>query len=94
MSHGPTFEPDWASAPGETILDFLDERGMTPDAAGLTSELIRGETRIDATLARRLTEVLGGSEQFWLNRDRQYVEDCERLGKKPGAQDAMPEETP
>ena len=81
------FLPDWVSAPGETITDFLDERGLSVDAFTFVAsprDLIHGKTRIDAEIARRLTEVLGGSEQFWLNRDQQYVEDCERLGMKPG----------
>ena len=91
------FQPDWVSAPGDTIREILDQHGWDVDALAAwldcTTEhvesLIRGSARIDEELARRLTRVLGaGSEQFWLNRDRQYVEDCRRLGRTPGESDA------
>jgi len=92
------FIPDWVTAPGDTIQDILDQHGWTVDDLtawlACTPErahgLMRGSVRINKEFARRLTKVLGaGTEQFWLNRDRQYVEDCERLGMKPGG--AIPE---
>lgn len=91
------FQPDWVSAPGETIKDVLNQHGWTIKELAFWLEctleqaggLMRGSVRIDGQLAERLTKVLGaGSRQFWLNRDRQYVEDCERLGKTPGSSDA------
>lgn len=89
------FEPDWVSAPGDTIRELLDERGWCimaladrlPRRPDFTAGLMAGTERIDQALAARLAEVLGGSEQFWINRDRQYVDDCARLGRKLGDSD-------
>lgn len=86
------FQPDWASAPGETIEELLENRGLsatdfatfldrTPD---FVAGLLVGAERIDAGLASALAKVFSVSAQFWLNRDAHYVDDCKRLGLTPG----------
>lgn len=81
------FCPDWASAPGDTILDILKERdlsvsefgrrmGHTPEA---TRNLLHGRAMITIGTARRLEQVLGASVEFWMSRDFQYRQDVERL---------------
>jgi hypothetical protein len=41
--------------------------------------LIRGNVEIDVATARRLSEVLGTSERFWINREQQYRTAMTRL---------------
>lgn len=86
------FEPDWASPPGDTIVDILEEKNILcedfADSMGLnmeeTTRLINGDMRINSDIANKLSKVLGSSPGFWENRDRLFVEDlvriCRRLG--------------
>lgn len=86
MSRNRSFRPEWVSAPGETIADILAERGLSIEdlrrGTDLTLEEVDGlmEGRISVTLsmARRLTDILGGSHEFWMSRDYQYREDISR----------------
>jgi plasmid maintenance system antidote protein VapI len=63
--HGGKFMPDWASAPGETIRDILDERNWTIEFFSLlmgltlaeTGQLLAGELRIDEPMAAKLDHV-------------------------------------
>ena len=87
MPNTQAFRPNWASAPGDTIVDVLKQRdlsviefaqrmGQTPEDA---VELIQGRTAITIAVARQLERVLGGSVEFWMSRDFQYREDAARL---------------
>lgn len=81
------FAPNWVSAPGETIADFLEERNLSrsdfADRIGWTTERTNdffvGRERITDAVAQQLVMVLGASVGFWLNRDHQYLEDSARL---------------
>ena len=90
MAKRNDFRPDWASAPGDTIADILEERdislaefaqrmGRTPDDA---SGLLNGRARITIEVARELEAVLGASAAFWTNREYQYREDLARLERR------------
>lgn len=87
MTKTQSFEPDWASAPGETVGDILRERGLSASELADRLEkpveqieaLLEGRTSFTIELARRLEEVLGGSVEFWMARDYQYREDVARL---------------
>jgi HTH-type transcriptional regulator/antitoxin HigA len=74
------FNPDWASPPGDTIADILEEccysqqefaqrMGYTPKHA---HELLRSRAPISPETARKLELVLGATADFWLARDNQY----------------------
>lgn len=86
------FLPDWVSAPGETIRDLLDTRGMSVmtfacrmnQKFAYTLRVLSGEIRIDEGMAEQLERVIGGTKAFWLSRDQRYVSDCKRLGETPG----------
>ena len=76
------FNPNWCSAPGDTIKDILEERG-TPVfefARGIhlpldkTELLLAGDYEIDVWLAGTLSAYFGNSMQFWINRERIYRE--------------------
>src|SRR5882672_7393229 len=87
MASTQAFRPDWASAPGDTIADLLEERalsmvefaqriGHTPEEA---RDLLHGRAAITIAVARELERVLGASVEFWMSRDFQYREDTARL---------------
>jgi len=91
MPRSIDFSPSWTSAPGETLVDLLDEKGLSLDefssAIGKSSsyiqKLIDGQTSIDAQIAEKLAAYLGASVSFWLNRETQYRCDIERLEESP-----------
>jgi HTH-type transcriptional regulator/antitoxin HigA len=82
-----TFQPAWASPPGDTIMEILADRGLSLDdladqiGASLweVQRLSKGLVRIDHDIAERLEDALGPSKQFWVNRERQYRLDSARL---------------
>jgi HTH-type transcriptional regulator / antitoxin HigA len=85
MSAAETFNPDWASPPGETIGDVLRERNISIDdfaekmqkSHQETVELLRGQSPITLGIARQLEKILGASVEFWMSREFRYRE---RLG--------------
>lgn len=87
MTRSDEFCPNWASAPGETIVDALRERGMPLQSfaelmecsSDEVHELIQGRTRITISIARRLSHVLGASLEFWMARDFYFREDARRI---------------
>lgn len=87
MNNTSQFRPNWASAPGDTIIDILEERrvsidsfataiGQSPDQA---KALLEGRSTVTIKLARNLATFLGASVEFWISRDHQYREDIHRL---------------
>ena len=87
MTTSAEFQPDWASAPGETIRDVLLEREISEATFGSLMDLSTEETRdlllggstITIAIARRLARALGGSVEFWMARDFQYRENGSRV---------------
>jgi HTH-type transcriptional regulator / antitoxin HigA len=81
------FCPNWASAPGDTIADLLEERGWSiSEFAGRLGEtndqarqLLQGRATITVGTARKLEKVLGGTAEFWMARDFQFREDVDRI---------------
>lgn len=77
-----SFEPRWASVPGDSIQAILRQRGWTvddlSDRLGIgdppTRRLLTGESEITEAVATLLAQHLGGSQRFWLSRERQYRE--------------------
>jgi HTH-type transcriptional regulator / antitoxin HigA len=85
--NGKSFEPDWLSAPGGTILDVLEERGLSSkELANLlgyslerAERLITGKEAITRDVAALLAERVGGSKNFWLSRESNYRNEVARL---------------
>ena len=75
-----TFLPDWASPPGETILDLMNEKAWTQvelaQKLGYTLKqlklMIEGKVSLTEDTALRLEQVLGSTVNFWLNREIKY----------------------
>lgn len=70
------------SPPGDTMLDILEERGLTTkdfakrmgNKHDFIIDLITARQPINYAIALNLSEVLGSNPQFWLERERQYRE--------------------
>ncbi|EHK9184857.1 ImmA/IrrE family metallo-endopeptidase [Vibrio vulnificus] len=90
MIHTNDFSPDWISPPGETIVELLDESGLSIEdlsrKIGLSSQksqrLLDGELSICQSLASRLESTFKVSSKFWLSRDSQYQAFKQRLEAK------------
>ena len=89
MNRDDAFLPDWASAPGDTIADILDERDISVDSfAELMdwrrediSDLLQGRATITISTARQLSRVLGASLEFWMSRDYHFRRNVARLNQ-------------
>ena len=85
------FQPVWASAPGETIADILEEQNISRDtfAARIgfntteTKHLLDGRLKLTDEIAQRLEVALGVPATFWIKRESQYTEDATRLQRAP-----------
>lgn len=76
------YRPDYVSPPGETLLEALEERGMTQaqlaERAGrpkkTINEIVKGKAAITPDTAIQLERVLGIPASFWNRREQQYRE--------------------
>jgi len=83
------FKPNWASAPGNTINEILVHKNIpiskfTKEMGrdlNYVEELLNGKISINKKIASQLKQVLGASEEFWINRERQYRESLNRIGE-------------
>ncbi len=74
------FRPDYASPPGETIADMLDDRDMTQAELARrlgvsvkhVNQIINGAATVSAELALGLEKVLGATAAFWSTREALY----------------------
>lgn len=81
------FSPRWASPPGDTVRDVLDEQGVSVEQfasmIGLTRSavdaLLESSEPISIELARRLADSIGSTVEFWVTRDCQYRDDLARV---------------
>lgn len=81
------FRPDYASPPGETLLDILESIGMTQAELArrmgrpkkTINEIIQGKAAITPETALQLELTLGTPASFWNNREQQYQETLARL---------------
>jgi HTH-type transcriptional regulator/antitoxin HigA len=80
------YTPDYVSPPGETLLEVIEDRGMTQaelaDRTGrprkTISEIINGKAIITPETALQLERVLGIPARFWLDREQHYRESLAR----------------
>lgn len=95
MPKANDFVGDWYSVPGATIGQLLNERQLSvtrfAKKAGRSEpfvrELLTGTAEIDESVAESLARLLGGSVEFWLNRESQYRQDVERFEERLSEQD-------
>jgi addiction module HigA family antidote len=100
-NEGPMpFEPDWYSAPGDTIKDCLRERDLSVAKFAwlmklpypMVKNLIDGKEKITPEIAVKLTNVLGSTFAFWMRRDDQYMQAYIRKENKSPWERITPEE--
>lgn len=80
------FKPNWTMPPGQTLRLELIEREETAQAFAKRSGLepdwlalfFRGQTELTQAHAKTLANVMGISEELWLNMERDYREGLER----------------
>lgn len=82
------FNPNWASPPGDTIKEILEERewceywfaiAMGYDKKFM-EDLYKGVTPLTLEIANKLEKILGSSTEFWLKREEHFRESVKRLG--------------
>lgn len=87
MTSSHSFQPNWASPPGATLLDILEERNISRSefarclgyTTSFVNSLISGYVPINAQVAKKLASCLDTPEAFWINREIQYCEDATRI---------------
>ena len=98
------YRPDYVSPPGATLLDILEERGMTQNELAkrvgrtpkLINEIVKGKAAITEETALQLERALGVPASFWNNRERAYrqnlaqVREREKLGDQISWLDRFP----
>jgi HTH-type transcriptional regulator / antitoxin HigA len=84
------YDPDYASPPGETLQEALEERGMSQaefsDLTGLSkktiSNIIKGIDGISSDAAMEFEKVLDIPARFWLALEKNYRERLIRIAGK------------
>lgn len=87
------FNPDRVSPPGDTIIDLMDEHGLTGEELskkiGLSAlkgeQLLQGGIHLDENLAHRLEQIFEVSKAFWLNREgvyRKYIDQINQVNQE------------
>lgn len=80
------WQPDWAVAPGEVLLEAIQERGMSQSELArrmgrptkTINEIINGKTAITPETAIQLELTLGITARFWNNLETTYREHLAR----------------
>jgi addiction module HigA family antidote len=86
------FRPNYASPPGETLLETIAAHGMgraeLAERIGVPNKvlnkIITGKAAINTETSLQLERVLSVPASFWSNLERNYRDACIRLGKKTG----------
>ena len=81
------FRPLYAVPPGDTLEEFLIDRGMTQTELArrmgrplkTINEIIQAKAAITPETSIQLERVLGGSADFWTNLEREYRVDLARV---------------
>jgi HTH-type transcriptional regulator / antitoxin HigA len=84
------YMPDVVSPPGETLLEMLEERGMSQSELAertgrpkkTINEIIKGKSTITPATALQLERVFGTPASFWNNREQQYRESLARQAER------------
>jgi HTH-type transcriptional regulator / antitoxin HigA len=87
-SSRPGWQPGWVVAPGEILLDALQDREMNQSELAhrlgrpikTVNEIIKGKAAITPETAIQLERALGISARFWNNLETQYRETLARQG--------------
>lgn len=89
----PSWEPEWASPPGDTLIEALQERGWTQAylarESGFTqkhiNQVVKGKASVGVRFAVALETLSVGTARFWLHREADYRLALYRLQAKEDA---------
>jgi len=87
MDPTTTFTPDYAIPPGETLLETIEELGITQKELALRmgrplktiNEIIKGKAQLTHETSLELEKVTGVDASFWNNLESQYREALARI---------------
>jgi HTH-type transcriptional regulator / antitoxin HigA len=87
MKQLSTFNPNWASPPGDTIIDVLKVKNISLEEFSNRMQihesdvfkLIQGIMPINHLIAIKLEAIIGGAANFWIKRENIFREAVERL---------------
>ena len=90
-----SYEPDYAVPPGETLLEALEEAGITQVELARRAELspkhvnrlANGHAALTPAVAVKLERVLGIPSQFWNAREANYQARLVRLAERQATAD-------
>lgn len=82
----PVWQPNWTVAPGEILLEALQDRGMTQSELAqrmarppkTINEIIKGKAAITPETAIQLERTLGISARFWTGLEATYRDSLAR----------------
>jgi HTH-type transcriptional regulator / antitoxin HigA len=94
MMSDASFQPDWFSKPGDTVLTLMERRELTCDtlatkmhcSTSTVRGLLAGTVEIDGKLAEALSKVVGGSSDFWTKRQSAYLNALSRAAEAVSAE--------
>lgn len=86
------YRPDWALPPGETLLETIDEMGLSAadlcERSGLSERevagIIHGTAILTAETARALEQATGVPARLWEGLEREYRAALERVARPAG----------
>ncbi|WP_050627364.1 ImmA/IrrE family metallo-endopeptidase [Bradyrhizobium viridifuturi] len=81
-----SFQPDWFSKPGDTLLSLMEERALTSETlakllgcdTATIHGLLSGSVAVDEHLATGLSRYVGATPSFWRARQVKYFEALSR----------------
>jgi HTH-type transcriptional regulator/antitoxin HigA len=90
MSTSQTYEPDYAIAPGETLLETIEALDLTQKELAqrmgrplkTINQIIKGTAQIMPETALQLEKVTGIPASFWNNAEANYRESLARLAEQ------------
>jgi HTH-type transcriptional regulator/antitoxin HigA len=88
------YEPDFVSPPGDTILELLEERGMTQSELAqrmgrpikTINEIVHGKAMLTPETALQLEKVFGTPARLWLELEHNYREHLARQAEEEALQ--------
>lgn len=87
MSNSSFFNADWYSAPGNSILDLIELKKISWDTLSQElnlpspelSNLLKGYAALTPDIAKNLSNVLGGSPDFWIERENLFRKNLSKV---------------
>ena len=91
------YQPDFAPPPGDTILELLEEQGMTQSELAqrmgrplkTINEVVRGKKTLTPETALQLEKVLGTPARLWLKLEQNYREHLARQAENEVLQEQL-----